>query len=241
MTARRAVSLGTAQETLLIPPYARAGENRKPDAALRDVRAEEIVAAIDHDFTRFDGLPSPVGSVPRTALFDQWRSDLLTRRPGSTVVELGAGLNTRYERIGNGRTGWSELDLPDVIDVRRSFFAETSRRATIAASVTDTSGSGTVASSSTAPYSFAAEAVLPILAEDDPRRGHRYRRAVRRDPARPWTPPSPKSSVSRTDTARSARPRHACSGPAPSRTRSPPDARGPRCSPPETSPGCHHP
>lgn len=39
MTARREVSLGAVQETLLIPLYARAAENRKPDPALRDARA----------------------------------------------------------------------------------------------------------------------------------------------------------------------------------------------------------
>jgi O-methyltransferase involved in polyketide biosynthesis len=42
-----AVRLGTVQETLLVPLYARAVENRKQDAALRDTRAEEIVASID--------------------------------------------------------------------------------------------------------------------------------------------------------------------------------------------------
>ncbi|MEU9189754.1 hypothetical protein AB0D14_35485 [Streptomyces sp. NPDC048484] len=105
MTARREVSLGTAQETLLIPLYGRAMEDRKPEAALRDARAEEIV----YDFARFDGLPSLVGSVLRTSLFDQRVSDLLTRHPESTVVELGAGLNTRYERIDNGRAAaWSD-------------------------------------------------------------------------------------------------------------------------------------
>jgi len=52
MTARREVSLGALQETLLIPLYGRAVENRKPEPALRDPRAEEIVASIDHDFAR---------------------------------------------------------------------------------------------------------------------------------------------------------------------------------------------
>ncbi|WP_203665178.1 hypothetical protein [Streptomyces parvus] len=41
--------LGTVQETLLIPLYARAVENRKEQALLRDARAEEIVASIDYD------------------------------------------------------------------------------------------------------------------------------------------------------------------------------------------------
>ncbi|MEV5387680.1 class I SAM-dependent methyltransferase [Streptomyces sp. NPDC052721] len=131
------VRLGTVQETLLIPLYGRAVDNRKPDAILRDTRAEEIVASIDYDFARFDGLPSLTGAVLGTALFDRWVAEFLTEHPSGTVVELGTGLDTRYERVGNGRARWFELDLPDVIDLRRSFFTDTPRRTTIAASVTD--------------------------------------------------------------------------------------------------------
>ncbi len=42
------VRLGTVQETLLIPLYGRAVDNRNPDAILRDTRAEEIAASIDY-------------------------------------------------------------------------------------------------------------------------------------------------------------------------------------------------
>lgn len=45
MTARREVSPGTVQETLLIPLYRRAMENRKSEAALRDA-AERLPGAL---------------------------------------------------------------------------------------------------------------------------------------------------------------------------------------------------
>ncbi|MFF2650731.1 class I SAM-dependent methyltransferase [Streptomyces sp. NPDC058045] len=167
MTARQAVTLGTVQETLLIPLYGRAVESRKPEPALRDPRAEAIVASIDYDFARFDGMPSLLGSVLRTALFDQWVSEFLTAHPDGTVVEIGTGLNTRYERTDNGRARWFELDLPDVMAVRRSFFADTPRRTSISASVTDPSWLDTVALTAPGPCFFAAEAVLPYLTEDE--------------------------------------------------------------------------
>ncbi|MGP3975675.1 hypothetical protein ACTWQF_17025 [Streptomyces sp. 8N114] len=69
--AEHGIQLGTAQETLLIPLYGRAVENRKQEAVLRDTRAEEIVASVDYDFARFDDLPSLIGSVLRTALSDR--------------------------------------------------------------------------------------------------------------------------------------------------------------------------
>ncbi|GHG98967.1 class I SAM-dependent methyltransferase [Streptomyces lanatus] len=169
MTTERETRLGTVQETLLIPLYGRAVESGKEEPALSDPRAQEIVAAIDYDFARFDNLPSLVGTVLRTALFDLWVSDFLTEHPVSTVVEIGAGLNTRYERVDNGRARWFDLDLPDVIDLRRSFFTDTPRRTTIAASVTDDAWATSVASKAEGPCFFAAEAVLPFLQERDVR------------------------------------------------------------------------
>lgn len=163
------VRLGTVQETLLIPLYGRAVENSKPEPALRDPRAEELVASIDYDFTRFDGLPSLTGTVLRTSLFDRWTADFLAAHPAGTVVEIGTGLNTRFERIDNGRARWFDLDLPDVIDLRRTFFSDTPRRTMIAGSVTDDDWTDAVASQARAPYFFAAEAVLPFLKEGEVR------------------------------------------------------------------------
>ncbi|MEO3764083.1 class I SAM-dependent methyltransferase [Streptomyces sp. B8F3] len=167
---KRHVDLGTVQETLLIPLYGRAVENRKDEPALRDPRAEEIVASVFYDFARFDELPSLVGTVLRTALFDRWVREFLTAHPSGTVVEIGVGLNTRYERIGDGSASWLEFDLPDVIALRRNFFADTGRRTMLAASVTDESWAGEAAALGGAgPYFFAAEAVLPFLTEAEAR------------------------------------------------------------------------
>ncbi|MEV0218223.1 class I SAM-dependent methyltransferase [Streptomyces sp. NPDC050704] len=169
----RGVQLGTVQETLLIPLYGRAVENRKPEPALRDPRAEEMVEAIteaiDYDFARFDGLPSLFGSVLRTSLFDRWIRDFLVAHPDGTVVEIGTGLNTRYERTDNGRARWFELDLPDVIELRRTFFTDTARRQMIAASVTAEEWAADVAGGADGPYFFSAEAVLPYLDEPEVR------------------------------------------------------------------------
>lgn len=165
----RSERLGTIQETLLIPLYGRAVESRKPDAVLRDPAAEAMVAAIDYDFARFDGGTSLIGTVLRTNLFDHWVRDFLAESPEATVVEIGTGLNTRYERVDNGRAHWFELDLPDVIDVRRTFFADTPRRRMLAASVLEEEW--TAAPRATGgPYILAAEAVLAYLPEADVRR-----------------------------------------------------------------------
>lgn len=165
---KHAPELGEVQETLLIPLYARAVETRKRRGMLRDERAVEMVDALDYDFSRFDGARSLVGSNLRTLLFDGWARDFLDRHPTGTVVELGTGLNTRFERLDNGTLHWFDLDLPDVIDLRREFFADTERRRMIAASVTDPAWTEQVRDSP-GPYFLIAEAVLIYLPEDQVR------------------------------------------------------------------------
>ena len=166
--ARRVPELGEVQETLLIPLYARAVETRKRRGMLSDPRAVEMVEALDYDFARFDGAGSLIGSNLRTLLFDAWVRDFMERHPSGTVVEIGTGLNTRFERLDNGTVHWFDLDLPDVIALRRRFFGDTDRRRMLAASVTDPDWVATVAQSP-GPYFLVAEAVLIYLDEQDVR------------------------------------------------------------------------
>ncbi|MGI3204250.1 class I SAM-dependent methyltransferase [Streptomyces sp. GLT-R25] len=163
---KRTPQLGDVQETLLIPLYARAVETRKPRGMLRDPRAVEMVDALDYDFSRFDGAKSLLGANLRMLLFNLWVRDFLERHPSGTVVEIGTGLNTRFERLDNGTVHWFDLDLPDVIALRRGFFEDTDRRRMIAASVTDPGWMEEVRRTSPGPYFLAAEAVLIYLEEE---------------------------------------------------------------------------
>ncbi|GGO38217.1 class I SAM-dependent methyltransferase [Streptomyces lasiicapitis] len=164
MAEKRRPELGTVQETLLIPLYARAVETRRQRELLHDPRAVEMVEAIDYDFTRFDGAKSLIGANLRTLLLDTWVRRFLAEHPHGTVVEIGTGLNTRFERVDNGTVRWFDVDLPDVIALRRTFFDDTERRRMIAGSVTDPDWVTSVADSP-GPYFVVAEAVLIYLEE----------------------------------------------------------------------------
>jgi O-methyltransferase involved in polyketide biosynthesis len=50
---------------------------------------------------------------------------------------IGCGLDTTFDRVDNGSLRWYDLDLPDVIDLRKRFMQEQARRKFIAASVFD--------------------------------------------------------------------------------------------------------
>lgn len=158
-----APELGEIQETLLIPLYARACDATSRRSVLSDRRARELVDAIDYDFTRFGG-SSLTGSVSRTSIFDGWVARFLREHPAGTVVELGTGLNTRFDRLDNGQIHWFDLDLPDVIALRRHFFTDSPRCRMLAGSVLDSNWFDVVADSP-APYLFLSEAVLIYLGD----------------------------------------------------------------------------
>jgi len=164
MPSKRSIQLGEVQETMLIPLYARAIESRKKRSILYDRKAVEMVESIDWDFRRFGQRWRVFACALRSAMFDVWVADFLGRHPEGTVVEIGAGLNTRFERLDNGRVHWFDLDLPDVVELRRRFFADTERRTTLAGSVLDSNWIGTVRRSP-GPHFFVAEAVFIYLEE----------------------------------------------------------------------------
>jgi O-methyltransferase involved in polyketide biosynthesis len=37
----------------------------------------------------------------------------------AVVVHIGCGLDTRFERVDNGRVHWNDLDLPEVIRLQK--------------------------------------------------------------------------------------------------------------------------
>jgi len=166
MAAKQAVRLGPAQESLLVPLYARAVESRRKHPILDDPKAIGMVDAIDWDFRRFNQRWRVLGCTLRSAMFDEWVKEFIRSHPEGTVVEIGSGLNTRFERLDNGRLHWFDLDLPEVIELRRKFFADSERRTTLAASVLDPDWIATVRKSP-GPYFFVAEAVLVYLKEDE--------------------------------------------------------------------------
>jgi O-methyltransferase involved in polyketide biosynthesis len=159
---RQQAQLGAVQETLFIPLAARARETRKKRAVLRDPKAVEIAESVEFDAGKYGRGAGGLVVILRTAIFDSWVRSFVAEHPGGTVVEIGTGLNTRFERADNGTIHWIDLDLPDTIELRRKFFTDTERRQMVAASVTGEAWLQTVADSP-GPYFFISEGVLVYL------------------------------------------------------------------------------
>jgi O-methyltransferase involved in polyketide biosynthesis len=159
------VELGKVQQTLFFPLLARARESQSKRPLLRDSKAAELVRAVDYDLSTYR-TPMRIMVVMRTLTFDWWVRQFLAEHPAGTVVELGAGLNTRFERADNGSAHWIDLDLPDTIELRRRFFTDTGRRRMLTASLLDEDWVPEVGALP-GPYFFVADGVLPYLTEDE--------------------------------------------------------------------------
>lgn len=97
--SRRRVKLKGAQQTLLITLYAKALDSRSRRPVLGDRKADEVARAIDYDF---QGTALPGNSramVVRARQTDEWVRDYLRGEPGSVVLNLGCGLDSRASRI----------------------------------------------------------------------------------------------------------------------------------------------
>lgn len=159
------VELGKVQQTLFFPLVARARETESKRPLLRDPKAVDVLRAVDFDLTAFRS-PMRVLVVLRTMILDWWVRQFLAEHPGGTVVELGTGLNARFERTDNGSVRWIDLDLPDTIALRRRFFADTDRRWMISASLLDDDWLPEVEATG-GPYLFTADGVFPYLREEE--------------------------------------------------------------------------
>ena len=100
--------------TMLIPLWAKAVEYERSDALLRDKEAVRMLAMVDYDFAPFaKAKASQVGCCGRARLLDEMAARFIAEHPDAVVVQLGAGLDARYERMGRPAvTAWYDLDLP---------------------------------------------------------------------------------------------------------------------------------
>jgi O-methyltransferase involved in polyketide biosynthesis len=104
--------------------------------------------------------------ILRSRDFDRHTQDFLARHPDAVAVHIGCGLDTRFERVDNGRVEWYDLDLPDVIALRRKFIGgEGERYHLLACSVLDSAWLDTVGAHRQRPFLFLAEGVLMYFDE----------------------------------------------------------------------------
>ena len=134
------IDLKGVQETLLMPLWGRAVETQKEKPLLIDKEAVNIIDSINYDFTQIANKISALSRaswIARSIYFDQRIRDYLCNNPNGTVINIGCGLDTTYERVNNGKAMWYELDFSEVIVTRKLFIQESATRKFLPYSVFD--------------------------------------------------------------------------------------------------------
>ena len=91
-----------------------------------------LVKQIDYDFNQFGKIrmfeANKVARIMVTREMDRYARDFLSRHPNAVVVHIGCGLDSRFERVDNGQVERYDLDLPDVIKLRRKLIGDEGNR-----------------------------------------------------------------------------------------------------------------
>jgi len=136
--AKQKIKLPGVAETLLIPLWARAEEWNTFEPIIMDEHAVNLVKQIDYDFSKFEGSwLTQVGCSIRARILDVQTKRFIQKNPETIIINIGAGLDTRFFRVDNGKVNWYELDLPEAIEIKKNFFQETERYNMIPKSVFD--------------------------------------------------------------------------------------------------------
>jgi O-methyltransferase involved in polyketide biosynthesis len=162
-------NLSGVAETLLITLYIRAMESQRQDALIKDEKAVALVKQISddgrYDFSRISLLhlskANKLVIILRNRQFDRYTRDFLRRRPEAVVVHIGCGFDTRFERVDNGQVEWYDLDLPDVVELRRKLIGDEGERYhLLSGSVFEDSWLEAVEAQRPRPFLFLAEGVF---------------------------------------------------------------------------------
>lgn len=168
------LALGDVASTGLLTAFCHAAESRSERPILKDARMEGLV---DRLAAALAGSPSGVhrrlvgGRLRRDLVvhlalrarrYDGYARGFAARHPGCCVVNLGCGLDTRFWRVDDGRMRFYDLDLPEMIGLKRKLLAESDRYRMLGMSVLDHGWMDVVAGEA-GPWLFLAEGLMMYL------------------------------------------------------------------------------
>ena len=180
------IDFSALSATALVTLFCRAQDTTSANPIVHDPTAVALVQRIrpllagrDDGIGRMlagDNLPSQLVTFMalRAAYFDSCTVNFLQRAPRGLVVNLGCGLDTRFQRLDDGRIHLVDLDLPPVIAFKRNLLEESARYRFVPSSVLDLGWQEQLKRDRHAapdgPVLFLAEGLLMYLPADAVRR-----------------------------------------------------------------------
>ena len=116
--------MNEVNKTLFIPLYGKSFVS-KQHIILNDPDAERIWEAEGFPLRgRSKSKWLAFNMAMRARVFDNWTSRMLRKHPEALVLHIGCGLDSRCKRVKAPYRAWVDCDFPDVIEIRKHYFAE---------------------------------------------------------------------------------------------------------------------
>ena len=172
------IELSDVAATSLVTLYCHALETQTPKPILEDAKAVEIVDKLNPLLSespnklRRDLAQGKLDKrlivhiALRARRYDEYVNQFLKISPDGLVVNIGCGFDTRFFRLDNGKADFYDLDLPEVIEVKKKLLQETDRYRFIASSVLDYEWMDLLSCCKGRPFLFLAEGVFMYLHAD---------------------------------------------------------------------------
>ena len=168
------LQIGEVATTGFLTLYCHAIESQSNEPILKDQKSVEVVKELNKLLSRSGKKLDKIfvkGKINKALVthitirakkYDEYVRDFLEKYEKGIVVNIGCGLDSRFSRIDNGKVFFYDLDLPEMTDIKRLFFKETSRYRIIASSVLDYNWMSII-SKHEGPFLFMAEGVFMYL------------------------------------------------------------------------------
>lgn len=157
-------------KTMLITLWARSVEQTKPSPIVIDKESARILRDLGYDNSYLDAKKqamTQVGSCIRSNWFDKETLHFINNNSDAQVIQLGAGLDPRYQRIGSPSNiyRWYDLDLEDAMKIRLSLIKGNEKVTSLSMSLFDEEWMKMLASNNR-PTLIILEGVLMYFKED---------------------------------------------------------------------------
>jgi O-methyltransferase involved in polyketide biosynthesis len=172
--------IGDIAATSFLTLYCHALETLSKDPLLTDPKSVEITTELNKTLSRSTHPLDRIlvsGKLDRRLIvhiairakkYDEYVRNFLEKNPDGILVNIGCGLDSRFLRTDNGRVTFYDLDLPEIIAIKKGFFTESDRYHLIGSSVLDFAWMSVVRQQK-GPFLFMAEGVFMYLDGQDVR------------------------------------------------------------------------
>ena len=98
----KTLKLGDVQETALIPLSSRATETLRKNPRVRAPKAVQVISELGIATKKYDKIFTHECVIARTIMFDNAVKYFVERYPNALCLNIGCGLDDRFNRVDNG-------------------------------------------------------------------------------------------------------------------------------------------